>query len=111
MHSAERERDALAARHAALGLTLDQSDGGGEALRAKLQGLKGLLAKSVSIEKGFEKAIAVALGALSDSIVVDTKAQAIEAIRFLKAQDLGRAEFLIQAPKLKLESLPKGQDS
>ena len=29
LHSAERERDALAARHAALGLTLDQSDGGG----------------------------------------------------------------------------------
>ena len=105
LHSAERERDALAARHAALGLTLDQSDGGGEALRAKLQGLKGLLAKSVSIEKGFEKAIAVALGALSDAIVVDTKAQAIEAIRFLKAQDLGRAEFLITSSEVETGKL------
>ena len=95
LHSAERERDAIAARHAALGLTLEQSDGGGEAIKAKLQGIKGLLAKNVSIEKGYEKAIAVALGALSDAIVVDTKRQAIEAIRFLKSQDLGRAEFII----------------
>jgi chromosome segregation protein len=105
LHFAERERDALAARHAALGLTLDQSDGGGEAIRAKLQGIKGLLAKSVSIEKGFEKAIAVALGALSDAIVVDTKAQAIEAIRFLKAQDLGRAEFLITSSEVETGKL------
>ena len=95
LHSAERERDGLAARHAALGLTLDQSDGGGEAIRARLQGIKGLLAKSVSIEKGYEKAIAVALGALSDAIVVDTRDQAIQAIRYLKSQDLGRAEFVI----------------
>ena len=105
LHFAERERDALAARHAALGLTLDQSDGGGEAIRAKLQGIKGLLPKSVSIEKGFEKAIAVALGALSDAIVVDTKAQAIEAIRFLKAQDLGRAEFLITSSEVETGKL------
>ena len=59
----------------------------------------------MSIEKGFEKAIAVALGALSDAIVVDTKAQAIEAIRFLKAQDLGRAEFLITSSEVETGKL------
>jgi len=30
LHDAERERDSLAARHVALGLTLEQADGGGE---------------------------------------------------------------------------------
>lgn len=95
LHSSERERDSLAARYSALGLTLEQTDGGSEVLNSKLQGIRGLLAKTVSIDSGFEKAIAVALGALSDAIVVDTKEQAIAAIRYLKLQDMGRAEFAI----------------
>ena len=97
LHAAERERDGLAARHSALGLTLEQTDGGSEVLKSKLQGIKGLLAKSVSIDAGFEKAIAVALGALSDAIVVDSKAQAVAAIRYLKNEDMGRAEFIVDS--------------
>lgn len=95
LHDAERERDSLAARHVALGLTLEQADGGGEIIKAKLAGIKGLLAKSISIESGYEKAISVALGALSDAVAVETRAQAIEGIRFLKTKEMGRAEFLV----------------
>jgi len=107
MHSSERERDGLAARHSALGLTLEQTDGGSEVLDSKLQGIKGLLAKSVSIDPGFEKAISVALGALSDAIVVDTKEQAIAAIRYLKSEEMGRAEFIVAAATAQKGSLNK----
>jgi chromosome segregation protein len=61
LHSAERERDAVAAKHAALGMTLEQKDGSSEVRNAQLAGIKGLLAESVSIEKGYEVAVAVAL--------------------------------------------------
>ena len=95
LHQAERERDGVAARHSALGLTLEQTDGSGEVRKAQLAGIRGLLADSVSIERGFEVAIAVALGTLADAIVVDTREQAVAALRYLKSEELGRAEFFI----------------
>ncbi len=95
LHTAERERDAVAAKHAALGMTLEQKDGSSEVRNAGLSGIKGLLAESVSIEKGYEVAVAVALGTLADAIVASSKDQAIAALRYLKNEGLGRAEFLI----------------
>ena len=95
LHSAERERDAVAAKHAALGMTLEQSDGSLEVRKAKLAGIKGLLAESVSIEKGYETAVAVALGALSDAIVAESREQAVQALKYLRSEGLGRAEFVI----------------
>lgn len=95
LHQSERERDAVAAKHAALGLTLEQNDGTAEVKKAKLSGVQGLLAESVSIQKGYEKAIAVALGALADAVIVETRDQAIAALKFLKTENLGRAEFLV----------------
>jgi chromosome segregation protein len=95
LHSAERERDAVAAKHAALGMTLEQKDGSSEVRNAQLAGIKGLLAESVSIEKGYEVAVAVALGTLSDAIVATTREQAVAALRYLKSEGLGRAEFLV----------------
>jgi chromosome segregation protein len=111
LHSAERERDAVAAKHAALGMTLEQKDGSSEVRSAQLAGIKGLLAESVSIEKGYEVAVAVALGTLADAIVASSKEQAIAALRYLKSEGLGRAEFLvaegskIQAKKREVASL------
>lgn len=97
LHAAERERDAVAAKHAALGMTLEQADGSLEVRKAKLSGIKGLLAESVSIEKGYETAIAVALGTLSDAIVAESRDQAVQALRYLRSEGLGRAEFVIAA--------------
>jgi chromosome segregation protein len=99
LHASERERDAVAAKHAALGLTLEQSDGSLEVRKAKLAGIKGLLAESVSIDKGYETAIAVALGALSDAIVAESREQAIAALNYLRSEGLGRAEFLVSDGK------------
>jgi chromosome segregation protein len=95
LHVAERERDAVAAKHSALGMTLEQADGSLEVRKANLAGIKGLLAESVSIEKGYETAIAVALGALSDAIVAESREQAVEALKYLRSEGLGRAEFVI----------------
>ena len=95
LHTLERERDAVAAKHAALGLTLEQSDGSSEVRKAKLSGIRGLLAESVSIDKGYELAIAVALGALSDAIVAESREQAVAALRYLRNEGLGRAEFVV----------------
>ncbi len=95
LHAAERERDAVAAKHAALGLTLEHADGSNEVRKAKLAGIKGLLAESVSIEKGYEVAIAVALGALSDAVVASSREQAVAALQYLRNQGLGRADFVV----------------
>ena len=97
LHSVERERDAIAAKHSALGMTLEQADGSVEVRKANLPGIQGLLAESVVIESGYEIAIAAALGSMADAIVVESKEQAVAALRYLKAEGLGRAEFLIVA--------------
>jgi chromosome segregation protein len=95
LHAAERERDAVAAKHAALGLTLEQADGSNEVRKARLAGIKGPLAESVSIEKGYEVAIAVALGALSDAVVASSREQAVAALQYLRSEGLGRADFVV----------------
>jgi chromosome segregation protein len=95
LHIVERERDAIAAKHSALDMTLEQADGSVEVRKANLSGIKGLLAESVVIESGYEVAIAAALGSMADAIVVESKEQAVAALRYLKAEGLGRAEFLI----------------
>ncbi|MEY4991064.1 MAG: hypothetical protein RIS08_1290, partial [Actinomycetota bacterium] len=61
----------------------------------KLAGIKGLLAESLSIEKGYEVAIAVALGALSDAVVTASREQAVAALQYLRSEGLGRADFVV----------------
>jgi chromosome segregation protein len=95
LHAAERERDAVAARHSALSLTLDQTDGAKEVSSAKLSGVRGLLADSLKVDAGFETAIAVALGTLADAVAVDSRAAAIAGVELLKQSNSGTAEFLI----------------
>ena len=95
LHRAERERDSLAARHAALGLLLEQEDGAKNVRKANLNGVGELLADAITIDSGYETAIAVALGTIADSVLVESKEQALAALRYLKRENLGRAEFVI----------------
>jgi chromosome segregation protein len=95
LHKAERERDSLAARHAALGLLLEQEDGVKNVRKANLSGVGQLLADAISIDPGYETAVAVALGTIADSVLVESREQALAALRYLKNQNLGRAEFVI----------------
>ncbi|MCM0614944.1 chromosome segregation protein SMC [Paenarthrobacter sp. TYUT067] len=90
---AVRERDALTARRDALQLGLNRKDGSGSLLTA--EGVLGPLAALVSIEPGYEAAIAAALGSASDALAVADTDSALAAIRLLKDNDAGRASLLL----------------
>ena len=95
LHAAERERDALAARSSALSLAVDQKDGSSALVGAKLGGIRGLVAEHVTIEPGFEAAIAAALGSLADAVLADTHDAAFDAISKSAEKDFGRIEIVI----------------
>ncbi|MEU3214608.1 chromosome segregation protein SMC [Streptomyces sp. NPDC006971] len=98
--AAERKRAAVAARHEALALGLRRKDGTGALLGARggLPGLLGPAAELLSVEPGYEVAVAAALGAAADAVAVTDPATAAEAIRLLRKQDAGRAALLLGAP-------------
>ncbi|AOT05682.1 chromosome segregation protein SMC [Arthrobacter sp. U41] len=91
----ERERGALLARRDALQLGLNRKDGSGHILRSGIAGVLGSLASMITVEPGFEAAIAAALGASSDAIVVQDSKVAATAVQRLKDDDAGRAALLL----------------
>ena len=91
----ERERDALVARRDALQLGLNRKDGSERVLTAGLPGVLGPLAGMLSVQAGYEAAIAAALGSCSDALVVRDAATAAEALQLLKGDDAGRATLLL----------------
>ena len=103
LHKLEKKRDYLAARHAALGQVLENPDGSGNILRAKLPGIERLLADAIKVKPGYEKAVAAALGSLANSVVVVNQQAAIAALNHLRQNDLGRAEFIVSGRPSKAE--------
>ncbi|WP_395242871.1 chromosome segregation protein SMC [Agromyces sp. MMS24-K17] len=98
LHADERERDALAARVGALSLALDQRDGNAALAAAGLAGVRGLLADAVRVQAGFEAAVAAALGALTDAVLVDDPEAAFAALEHAERDDLGRVAVAIADP-------------
>ncbi|WP_353712474.1 chromosome segregation protein SMC [Arthrobacter sp. K5] len=94
---AVRERDALKARHEALQLGLNRKDGSDHVLGAGVAGTVGPLAAALSVEPGYEAAVAAALGSASDAIVVRDAGTAAELVRLLREDDAGRATLLLEA--------------
>ncbi|MFU8947072.1 chromosome segregation protein SMC [Mycetocola zhadangensis] len=95
LHGHERERDALAAQTSALSRALNIKDGSADLIAAGLDGIRGLVADSVSVKPGFEAAIAAALGTLADGLLADDRDAAERAIAHAKDHDLGRVEIVI----------------
>ncbi|MFF2193772.1 AAA family ATPase [Streptomyces sp. NPDC058157] len=95
--SAERSRAAVSARRDALALGLRRKDGTGAllAVRERLAGVLGPAAERVSVEAGYEVAVAAALGSAADAVAVASAGAAASAIRHLREADAGRATFLI----------------
>jgi chromosome segregation protein len=93
----DSDRAALVARLDALQLGLTGGDGVGALLSASAPpaGVIGSLASLIGVRHGFETAIAVALGAASDSAAVDGLDAALDAVDYLKAADLGRAGLVV----------------
>ncbi|WP_282689111.1 MULTISPECIES: AAA family ATPase [unclassified Streptomyces] len=95
--AAERRRAAVAARHEALALGLRRKDGTGALLgaRDRLTGLLGPAAELLTVEPGYEIAVAAALGTAADAVAVTDPATAADAIRLLRERDAGRAAMLL----------------
>ncbi|NUU29994.1 chromosome segregation protein SMC [Arthrobacter sp. C9C5] len=91
----ERERDALVARRDALQLGMNRKDGSEHVVASGLPGVLGPLAGMLSVETGYEAAIAAALGSCSDAVVVRDAAAAAEAVQLLKDDDAGRVSLLL----------------
>ena len=100
----ERERGALKARRDALQLGLNRKDGSEHVLGAASgelasgvlgAGVLGSLASMITVEAGFEPAIAAALGTASDAVVVRDRETAAAAVRLLHDDDAGRAALLL----------------
>lgn len=111
LHGSERERDALAARNSALSMAVDQKDGSSALASAGLGGIRGLVAEHVKIERGFEAAIAAALGSLADAVLADDRDAAFDAIGHSADKDFGRVEIVVAASTARVvafDALPSG---
>jgi chromosome segregation protein len=104
--AAEQERAALVARKDALELGLARKDGAGTVLAAgdRLSGVLGSVAALVTVETGYETAVAAALGSAADAVAVRDVGAAEAAIRLLKDDDAGRVGLLVGA-----HGSPEGQ--
>ncbi len=96
-HTAERERDALTARREALETGLQRKDGTGVLLESGHPGILGTLADHLTIEAGYETAIAAALGSYADALAVNGHQAGTDALQQLKDDDAGRAALLLAA--------------
>ena len=94
---ADRDRSTLTARKDALELGLSRKDGAGALLAASgdVSGLLGSVAALLTVRGGYEAAVASALGAAADAVVVDGATAAVDAIDHLKSGDLGRAGLVV----------------
>jgi chromosome segregation protein len=94
---ADRDRSGLQARTEALALGLNRKDGVGALLAASdsVSGLLGSVAAVLTVDAGYETAIAAALGSAADAVAVADGDAAVSAIDHLKTGDLGRAGLLL----------------
>ncbi len=91
-----RERAALTARAEALAQAIaEQVDATEELLASGDDSLVGSLATLLRIEKGWETAIATALGGAANAIATKSANSAIRAVEKLKRDDRGRAAMLL----------------
>jgi len=94
--NADRKRNSIESKLDAIRLTSANRDGS-SALLSDSRGIKilGSLASLISIEPGFEAAVAAALGTLSNAVVVQDLNAAVTAISALRNENLGQAELLV----------------
>ena len=93
LHTAERERDALAARTSALTMATEQQDGSQQIIG--LSGIRGLVAEHIKVAPGYEAAIAAALGSLADAVLADSWDAAAAALAHARGAEAGRVEIVV----------------
>ena len=92
--AAERDRASWQARRDALAQGLTPADGAAAVLEAGLDGVLGPLAERLTVRAGDEVAVAAALGAMADALVVSGVGAAAAALGHLKVSG-GRAGLLV----------------
>ncbi len=106
------ERDTWAAKAEAHELGLERRDGAGALLASGARGVRGTVASLIDVADKAEDAIAAALGPLADALAVDGVEDAVDAIRWLRDEDEGRARFVVgdasAAPDNPEATLPGG---
>ncbi|MFT3799325.1 chromosome segregation protein SMC [Microbacterium sp.] len=95
LHATEREVESLTAQSAALGRALDVRNAAAALIERGGRGIRGLVGDAVKVTPGYEAAIAAALGALAEGVLVDDVAAALEAARTARDADLGRVDIAI----------------
>jgi chromosome segregation protein len=107
LSAAEREHAALTSRIETLELSLTRKDGAGALLASDdLAGVVGSLAALIGVAAGDEDAIVAALGASADAVAVESVEAAVDAIRWLRDQDAGRAGLVVAAASAGAEDPP-----
>ncbi|MEK6312745.1 MAG: chromosome segregation protein SMC, partial [Curtobacterium sp.] len=95
LHALERERDALDARVTALAMSIDVRDGSQALIEAGRAGIAGRLADSLTVEPGWEGAVAVALDGLADAVLAADRAVALDAVAHARSADIGRVDVVV----------------
>ncbi len=109
LHAAEREIESLTAQAAALGRALDVRNAAAALIERGGNGIRGLVGDAVKVTPGYEPAIAAALGALAEGVLVDDPATAIEVARTARDADLGTVDIAIaQGQAIASEAVPAG---
>ncbi|WP_024876211.1 chromosome segregation protein SMC [Saccharomonospora piscinae] len=95
--TAERDIASEKARVDALSMGLNRKDGAGALLGAAddLPGLLGSVAALLTVDPGYEVALAAALGPVADAVAVSARDDAVAALRHLKDTESGRAGLLL----------------
>ncbi|MFS0867278.1 chromosome segregation protein SMC [Microbacterium sp. 179-B 1A2 NHS] len=101
LHAAERERESLLAETAALGRALDIRNAAAAVVSRGDAGVRGLVGDSVKVTPGYEAAVAAALGALAEGVLVDDLAAALHVVSAVREDDLGTVDIAFAgAPRI-----------
>ncbi len=95
LHAAEREVESLTAEATALGRALDVRNAAADVLSRGADGVRSLVSDAVRVEPGYEAAVAAALGAVAEGLLVDDLAAARLAARTALDDDLGVVDIVI----------------
>ncbi|KAA9086908.1 chromosome segregation protein SMC [Microbacterium radiodurans] len=95
LHAAEREAESLTAQTAALGRALTVRNAAADLVARDLTGVRSIVSDAVKVETGFEAAVAAALGALAEGVLVDDVASAVIAARIAANEDLGVVDIVL----------------
>lgn len=99
LHAAERERESLLAETAALGRALDIRNAAAAVVDRGGGGIRGIVSDAIRVSTGHEAAIAAALGALADGVLVEDFEAARAVVATAREHDLGAIDVAVaEAP-------------